>query len=192
MLTHNIEKTFGLVIAFLFPGLIGLYALSLHIDVLSRWLTDASSTTVAVATAFLLLLLAAGLGVIISAARSKLIDAFWCPDGDQDTTWANRGQADVEAAYQNLLTQLYRFAQFHGNVVVAATGLFVSWLLQRCPFDFDREFAGALIAWLSVSYICWQAGRDLLSRHHEQTRKLLNRDPGGSVPPLGETGLGEP
>ena len=187
MPTHNIEKTFGLVIAFLFPGLIGLYALSLHIDDLSTWLGTTSGTGPGAAGFFLVLLLAAGFGVIISGARSELIDKRWRSNGRPAITWSTRRAEAEEVAYQNLVIQFYRYAQFHGNVVVAATGLFVSWLLTRLG-SFDLDLVGATVAWSVASRICWRAGRDMLLRYDERRKELLNGDDGQTT----STGRREP
>ena len=103
MPTLNIEKTFGIAIAFLFPGLIGLYALSLHIEILTKLLgTTSTSPTTGPGAAgfFLVLFLAAGFGAIVSGPRSELIDKRWRQrrQGERDEDWATPQNEAQEAA----------------------------------------------------------------------------------------------
>ena len=82
------------------PDCSGLYALSLHIDVLGKWLQSATSTAAGTVGAFFLVpLLALGFGVFISGVRSELIDRFWwskeCPKMKWSTRREGRGRGGV-------------------------------------------------------------------------------------------------
>lgn len=184
---NNVEKMFGLAIAFMFPGLIGLLALSLHSAVLRAWLgvgpVDYGPS--GFETLVMIVLLAAGLGVLISGVRSETIDKLWRPSRSRAEDWETRRAGHQEIAYQNLVTQLYRYAQFHGNIIVASSGLFFSWLLQR-GLVWDLSLGAAAAFWLSISWLCWRAGRDLLTRYDRRGEALIDavvRSAETDVPP---------
>ncbi len=184
---NNVEKMFGLAIAFMFPGLIGLLALSLHSEVLRAWLGVGPGDygPSGFETLVMIVLLAAGLGVLISGVRSETIDKLWRSSRSCTEDWETRRAGHQEIAYQNLVTQLYRYAQFHGNIIVASSGLFFSWLLQR-GLVWDPSLCAAAAFWLSTSWLCWRAGRDLLTRYDRRGEALLDavRPADTNVPPI--------
>ena len=194
---NNVEKMFGLAIAFMFPGLIGLLAMSLHSEVLRAWLGVGAGGygPSGFETLVMIVLLAAGLGVLISGVRSETIDKLWRPNRSRAESWETRRAGHQEMVYQNLVTQLYRYAQFHGNIIIASTGLFLSWLLQR-GLVWDPSLWAAAASWISTSWICWRAGRDLLTRYDRRGEALLDgvvrpADTGGPPPSSPSQSVGE-
>ena len=182
--THNVEKTFGLVIAFLFPGMVALFALSLHIKTLQQWLWVSGGP--GGGALVLLLLLAIGLGVLVSGVRSELIDGRWRPGGRPRMDWRIRRDENQEIVYQNLLVHHYRYAQFHGNTVVSSSGLLTSWLLLRWSEAPPGEAALLsvllpLAPWAATIWVCWRAGKHNLLRYDERRQELLPIRSDGSV-----------
>lgn len=120
------STSFGYLIAFLLPGIFGLYALGRWFpeiqDVLKRVLTPDAT----VGPSFIVLMVAIGVGVCISGVRFFLFErAIFhgrkAPDyHDMDDKALARQTAIVD--------HLYRFHQFYGNCAVATLILYAAWV----------------------------------------------------------------
>jgi hypothetical protein len=142
------STSFGLVIAFLLPGIVALFSLTFWFesaaDAFHTFLTAASNVGL-----FIFLLLGAlTLGVVASAVRwivyEKLL-ALTPRIYDQKLTPAESGrifERDRFAAFRASIDETYRYHQFFGGMTITAPALFIGWLSS---LDYDRVIGSALI-----------------------------------------------
>ena len=119
-------RVFGLLIAFVVPGIIGIGAVAMHSPTLGEWLGIVSRPPT-IAGFFFVLVIASGAGVFLSGVRWLVLE-YWIwgeRRPDRDDKMAQR--LHVEEAYQALVSQTYYYYLFYSNTLVALVMLFISW-----------------------------------------------------------------
>jgi hypothetical protein len=128
------SANFGLAIAFVAPGVVGLWGLSFFYPTVRSWF-GASPGASPTAPAFLFVLLAStSMGLVISGLRQELLDWLF-----KVTKWAVRPATDDSKlvdpntleALRFVADALYRYAQFYGNMAVALVFAYACWLAKR-------------------------------------------------------------
>jgi hypothetical protein len=141
------STSFGYLIAFLLPGIFGLYALSFwspQIEVLLRPIRKADTS---VGPSFVFLLIAVGIGVCLSGMRF-----FFLEDGLYKKLYKSRCippeiyegmTADQLALHKAIMEEHYRYHQFYGNCAVALVILFIGWLWHSHPNRWQISYGSA-------------------------------------------------
>ena len=129
-MTSITSTSFGLVIGFLLPGLMGLLSLVFWSErmraVFQTFLTAQSSVGL-----FLLVILAAlTVGLMVTVVRWALFECWWCKsDRLQTSDFAALGTSkDKLEAFSAAVDAHYRYHQFWGGMAVVLPILYVSWL----------------------------------------------------------------
>ena len=177
MPSRQVEQTFGLIIAYVFPGLIGLYALGLHVPLIQSWFghvavsaDGAGFRSPTVVEFLLLLIVSAGVGVILSVVRWAIFEEA-LKGLFPKTATAPRKQHDdsSEQALQGIIMQLYRYYQFCANTSVAVTCFYFAWLARS---GFSPAAIGSSIAvLLLVALLGWSA-RESWDRDQKARQEL--------------------
>src|SRR5688500_5709692 len=133
----SLSKSFGLSIAFLIPGAVGLYAASFFAPIIRHWFS--APTDGSMVGGFLFVVLgSAGMGVFISGMRWVVLDwlicqqlkLHWLPEPPNDIDQALRRHKECEAAYQDLRFSHYQFAQFYLNMPFALLLAYIAWVIR--------------------------------------------------------------
>jgi hypothetical protein len=116
------EKNFGLVIAFMLPGFLLLWALTFSYPNVAMWLKTPKEPEAASVGAFLHAALASlAIGLLLSAIRyivvDKLLERFHRTLPKLDIK--KLIQADKAVAFQALVENFYRYYQYYSNTFVA-------------------------------------------------------------------------
>jgi hypothetical protein len=111
---------FGLLIAYLLPGFVTFNAITFVSPRAQAFLDAAVARDAALGGSFLVLLSSLTLGVIVSAVRSVLLDPIAWKTGVRrgDLSYAALRDAGVREAFHQAVTNVYRFAQFYGNMFI--------------------------------------------------------------------------
>ena len=180
----HVGRLFGLVIAFLSPGMIGLYAASLHVPTLQSWFDAAGRGQTTIGGFLSMVITSSGAGAFLSGMRWYLIEerikhAASVPT-EHET--ANRRNTGTELAYQNIRGQHYDFYLFYSNTLVALAVLWLSWL----PSQLLALPAG--ISWTTVKpilvtalaaatgWVLFASATDAYDRYREKRADLLKID----------------
>ena len=125
-----IGRAFGLAIAFLAPGMIGLYAASLHVAMLRSWFEAAGRGQTTIGGFLSMVIAASGAGVFVSGMRWYLVEERIRQDAGVPAEHGTAGRRDAktELAYQNIRAQHYDFYLFYANTLVALGVLWLAWL----------------------------------------------------------------
>ncbi len=124
--------TFGLVIAFFLPGLLGLYGFSL-------WNHQAAETFRTFKTSgsniglFLLLLMASlAVGLTLTPVRALVYEEIICKNHKpQGNLYKNLPRNNRHEGFRTLIDEQYRYHQFWGNASLAATPLIIRVTLNQ-------------------------------------------------------------
>ena len=104
MQQDQLGKSFGLIIGFLIPGMVGLYGVSLHVETIEGWFSVASTAQSSSVGGFLFVLVASiGVGVFISNVRWLVLERWiWKREPPKHDASARKG-TQTELVYQNLV-----------------------------------------------------------------------------------------
>ncbi len=141
--------SFGYIIAFLLPGLVGLYGLGYWSETIHGLLQPAFSATATVGPSLILLLAALAIGLCISALRCFVFEKACChkhyfpPD-----MFAKLCEGDRLTSFRAVVDEHYRYHQFYGGCFLALIILYVGWA-RRSYSVLHPEFV-----LLSISFVC--------------------------------------
>src|SRR5713101_4570146 len=123
------STSFGYVIAFLLPGLCGLYALSYWSGAVDQLLQPAIKADATVGPSVILLLIALGIGLCVSAIRFVVFEKFLCrkhhfpPD-----MFAKLAEENRLVSFKAVVDEHYRYHQFYGGCAVVLVVVVAGWL----------------------------------------------------------------
>ena len=195
----QLGKSFGLVIAFLVPGMIALYGASLHVKLLEDWFeiaANARSTTVG--GVLLIVVASLGMGVFVSNLRWLVLERWiWRRTPPELPNAHRRRETQTELVYQNLVWQYYQFYQFSANSLFALVLLYGAWLAHELRPEAEglrpAPVALALPTILLVPTGCvlYVAAKDSLNRYNKRRDSVLKFPVQGDKPVSeGATGVG--
>ncbi len=165
------EQNFGLLIAFVLPGLVTLWGVSFFSPTVAAWLrvTPAGAPTIA---GFLFVTLASvAAGLIVSAVRWAVVDSLHHATGIEPPPW-DFGRLDEQLPiFLALVENHYRFYQFYANMFIAAAFTYRMYLVAagRSPF----AELGETLAFLLLEVILFAGSRDALAKYYARTGRLL-------------------
>ena len=147
MQQDHLTKSFGLIIAFIVPGMIGLYAASFPVPALRDWFGVASSQPPTVSGFLFVNVAAAGAGVFLSGIRWLVLEYWFWEEKDPGGRISIAERQRSEPVYQNLVAQFYDFYLFYGNTLVALILLYFAWVFTE---GFHWWLAGTNVALVVV------------------------------------------
>ena len=166
MPSRQVEQTFGLLIAFVFPGMIGLYAVGLYLPPVQSWFESPRATEL-----ILMIIAASGVGVFLSVVRwaiyEKALGRLF-----RVTAIEPRKQHDdsSEQSLQGIIMQLYRYYQFCANTSVAVVSCYTAWVVSIGGAGMRAGIAGFVVL-LLVGVLSWSA-YDSWDRDQRARRQL--------------------
>jgi len=163
---------FGLVIAYLLPGGIGLWGVGQMSPAFNDWLGTAALTSVTVGGFLTATLLALAMGLLASTVRWLLIDPLHHKTGVKPPHWDFAHLAEREEAYELLVEIHYRYYQFYANSIVALTFALIA-LLARGTSVVEKLSLGSAI--LVLIAIFFAGSRDTLRKYYSRAGALLRR-----------------
>jgi hypothetical protein len=179
-LKESSVTNFGLLIAFLLPGLVALWGVSFLSETIRSWLGAPPADAPSVG-GFLYVTLAAILaGLTVSTVRWLLVDTLHHFTGLARPTWDFSRLQENVAAYDMLIEIHYRYYQFYANMVVAlAFAAIARHLAPAAGFQLDATdvaIAGLIAVFLAGS-------RDTLGKYYRRAAQLLARRPSRQTDP---------
>ncbi len=171
-----VAENFGLLIAFLGPGLVGLAALSFAHDPFGVWFRASAGPGASVGSAFILFVAAAGMGVAVQGARWVLFEkALLNLTGPAAPRWNDdrMERPDVRARMAELRDQHYRYYQFYAGLAVAL-------LLLGIAVAADDDISipwGVTISAVVAEVILLASARHALGRYYDKGSRHMNGGP---------------
>jgi hypothetical protein len=140
------STSFGYIIAFILPGLLGLYAVALWFAGIDALLKPALSPATTIGPSFFILFCALTLGLLLSAARYWLFERVLCKTYELPTTmFKELRKGDNLVAFTAVVEQHYRYHQFYGGCALAMFILFPRWLSNHW------SELGCLKSWVMIA-----------------------------------------
>jgi hypothetical protein len=177
------DKNFGLVIAYVLPGFVGLWGASWWSDTVAAWL-NADRFGAASVGAFLYAILGSlGAGLTVSAVRWVVIDTLHHRTGIHPPNWDFSRLQDKLQAFDALVENHYRYYQFYANTFVAVVFACGCWAIadaENPPWPTWRALAISLL-----EIVLYATSRDTLRKYYSRAERLL----GPPVPKKGANAM---
>lgn len=123
------STSFGYIIGFLLPGLLGLYGLSMWSKQVEGLLKPAASTDATIGPSFFLLLSALTMGLFLAAIRFYLFEKLLCRRHRfPKDMFKELSTEDKLVAFKAVVDEHYRYHQFYGSCGVALLIFFPRWI----------------------------------------------------------------
>jgi hypothetical protein len=167
------STSFGYVIGFLVAGLLGLFAMSLWSIAIQRVLQPALKAEASVGPSLILLLIALGVGLCISAMRFLVFEKLLCrkhcfpADMFAKLTIENR-----LTSFKAVVDEHYRYHQFYGGCAVALAILYCGWLRQRW-LVIDTSTIMLSIGFVAFEWLMTYAATDAFTRYVERSTTIV-------------------
>ena len=167
----DLKLDFGQIIAFLLPGFLGLYGLSISAGNISGPLAAMNEKDVTVGTALMVSLAALALGLLLSAIRWMFLDhvLLWCGIRDTGMDFSKLGDSKKLEAFEAVVNNHYRYYQYYGNSLVSilmAAGVYIG-----AGGQLSR---GWIFGVVGLSIVLLLGAGDCLSAYYRRGRAVLS------------------
>jgi hypothetical protein len=167
-MNDSLDRSFGLVIAFLLPGFLGVVGLGLLSPTLAGWLSGASAGEPGLGAFLYVGLLSLAVGMIASAVRWLVIDTLHHWTGLKRPTLNFSHLQNNLAAFELAVHHNYRYYQFYANTTVSLCGV------AACCLAAGRCWSPLFWAgFAALEIVLTATGRDSLRRYYERLAQIL-------------------
>jgi len=180
------STSFGYLIAFLLPGVLGLYALSYWFPEAGALLQHILKADATVGPSLVFLLVAVGVGLCLSAVRYFILQRGLYRKKCLAENLHRRLKPDQLALFNAYAEQHYRYHQFYGNCWVAILILFVGWWWPgQWPFDnhpFNWRTLWLIVGIAAFELLLEESSRDAFAQYIKKCNALVEEVAPGSQP----------
>jgi len=140
----------GFIIAYLLPGIGGLYGLHFWSDTLKKILEVFINGQPTVGLSFMVLLAALTVGLIISAFRSVIFEEWICKtDKFSPGDFINLGNEEIKlTSFSAVVDQHYRYHQFWGGMSIVIPMIFLGWIIEFWKNNYVSKTIFGIIGFL--------------------------------------------
>ena len=164
------NRWFGLIVAYLVPGFIGLAGVSPFLPEVGEWLQPVAWGDWGIGPTIYALLAATGVGMIVSCFRWLLIDQIHRWTGIVAPDWNDQLLEQKLEAFNYLVEHHYRYYHFYANGLMAILWAYlVNRILATSPLLGPGTDLGVLV----LCAVLFVGSRDALLKYYARTGKLV-------------------
>jgi len=169
------STSFGLLIAFLLPGLVGLYALSFWWTTLRRVFDTFLTVESNVGLSVMVLLAALALGLQVTVLRWVIFECWICKkDRLVPTDFAALGGESKLSSFRAAVDEHYRYHQFWGGMVLVIPVLWLAIVWEYWGGLTKLEISLCSAALVAVEAITALAAREAFHKYVTRAKYILN------------------
>ena len=163
---------FGLIVAYLLPGFVGLVGLAPLVPLVAQWLQPVHDGVLGFGPTLYTLLAATTISQITNCFRWILLDQVHSWSGLKPRTSDFSKLQNRIDGFDYLVQNHYRYYQFAGNMLLAVIWTYgVNRYLKTSPFlGLGTDLGVALLV-----LVLFAASRDALSKYYHRTDSLLGK-----------------
>lgn len=168
------STTFGYIIAFILPGLLGLYGLALWFSGIDALLKPALAPNTTVGPSLFLLFCALTIGLFISATRFFIFERWLCKHHRfPQNMFRQLRESGNLLAFTAVVEQHYRYHQFYGGSAVAMLILFPRWMNNHWNELGCLKSWGIIVLFLIFQTMIIESARDAFIRYVSRGNEML-------------------
>jgi hypothetical protein len=168
------SKVFGIMMAYVVPGFIGLTGLVPVFPTIGEWLQPVNNASYGVGPTIYAILAAIAVGLILSCFRWLLLDQMHHWLGLRRPKWKGQGTADSMEAVNFYVLNHWKYYEFCGNTLIAATW---SYLMHRLYQTSSLLSSGTDLGMVILFLVLLAASRDALRRYYHGIHDLFAQSP---------------
>ena len=173
------STSFGYVIAFLLPGLLGLYALSYWSGAVDQLLQPAIKADATVGPSVILLLIALGIGLCVSAIRFFVFEKFLCRKHHfPKDMFAKLTEETKLVSFKAVVDEHYRYHQFYGGCAVVLVVVVAGWSHTHLHTASCGKIILLVLGSMVLEWMLVQTASDAFKRYVERGTTIVQ---GGEV-----------
>jgi len=185
------STSFGLVIAYLLPGLAGLYSLSFWFPQIAELFAKFGTSESNVGLFLIVILVSITISLQVSFVRYFIFEGIVCASIRlKPEDFRNFGDKDKNIAFRVLIDEQYRYHQFWGGMFVVQPALFCGWITTSSSIT----GTGTTVAWIvaaAVEIATFFSAKIALERYVRRARIILDGDKNAQRISQGETRTSE-
>lgn len=165
------SENFGLLIAYLLPGFVTLWAVRPFAPGVEAWLATAPGSAPTVGGFLYVTLGSVAAGMFVSALRWVVLDTLHHRTGIPPPQWDFARFPAAAAAFDSLVQDHYRYYQHYGNMLVALGFVYASqlWAAGTLAGNGVWQNLGLLL----VGVVLFLGSRDALRKYYQRTAAIL-------------------
>jgi hypothetical protein len=165
------NQPFGLLIAYVLPGFIGLGGIAMVVPVIARWLAPPAGLTEAgIGAPVYALLVATALGMILSCIRWLIIDHIHHWTGLNPPRWNLAALERRLESFSYIVEGTYRYYQFYSNTLIAVV---LAYVLIRCTNAIPFLGLGTDLVTVLLCAVLFAGSRDALAKYYQRSSQLV-------------------
>ncbi|PCI09701.1 hypothetical protein COB72_05545 [bacterium] len=163
-------RTFGILIAYILPGFVMLWAIAQVSPVLEVWLTGTEVATPVLGGVVYVTAASIIVGMTLNSIRWLLIDSLHHMSGLRKPVLDDaKLQTNLEA-FTRLVEDHFRYHQFYANTALAVVFGYPIWRSSESWFEQPIFFDVGIVI---LVFILVLSSRDALSRYYSRSEQLL-------------------
>ena len=164
-------NNFGVLIAYLAPGLVVLLAVAPYSATVRSWLGIQTAEAPTVGGVLYVTMAALGLGMTTSVIRWLVLDWLHHHTGIRPPEWDFSGLQENLGGFLALVENHYRYYQCYGNMVIALAIAVIGYATRPVlPPQQSRLVLPAILILMDLFYV---ASRDALAKYYDRAGTLL-------------------
>jgi hypothetical protein len=168
-MTTTSNWQFGLIVAYVLPGFIGLAGIAPIVPGIAAWLSP-SPQGIGIGPPAYALLAAAGIGMILGCFRWLSLDQIHLHTGIVRPEWNESELAANLGAFDYLVQNHFRYYEFCGNTLMA---LVFAYGLNRFSGRFPFLNIATDVGMVVIVAVLFAASRDALAKYYSRTARLV-------------------
>jgi hypothetical protein len=176
-MTLSSNNQFGLIVAYLLPGFIGLAGIAHFVPLISVWLRPTTYAEASLGPPIYVLIAATTIGMVMNALRWIVVDHVHWWTGMVPPVWDDTKLETRLDAFDYLVENHYRYYQFVANTLVAVLW---TYLINRL---FGTSSLLSIRTDIGVAILCaalFATSRETLLKYYSRTSRLLGVAYGGT------------
>ena len=164
-------KQFGVLIAYVLPGFVALWGVSLFSPTVAGWIAATPAGAPAVAGFVYVTLASVGVGLTVSAIRWAIVDTFHHRTGIGPPAWDFESLNGKLEAFEGLIENHYRYYQFYSNMFVAVALACAMRVYEKGGVPGDDFWT--VVGFLLLECVLLAGSRDALAKCYRRAERLL-------------------
>lgn len=166
------SRQFGLIVAYLLPGFIGLAGLSPLFPAVQDWLQPVKEGAFGFGPPIYAILSAIAVGMIVSCMRWLIIDHLHHWTGIRRPEWNDSALDRCLDAFNYIVEAHYRYYQFYANTLVA---LLLAYGMNRLGGKLPLLDMGTDLGVFLLCAVLFVGSRDALAKYYLRTGRLIGQ-----------------